>query len=55
MKNGNGGRDVLDDTMPVDRKLRTALGANQVAGFVTVPSEKKINLIIITLLLHLTI
>ena len=29
--------------MPVgrDRKIRTALRANQIAGFVTVPSEKK--------------
>ena len=30
-------------TVPVgrDRKIRTALGTNQIAGFVTVPSEKK--------------
>ena len=46
-KNGNGARDVLGDyesvTVPVgrDRKIRTALRANQIAGFVTVPSEKK--------------
>ena len=31
-------------TMPVgrDRKIRTALRSNQIIGFVTVPSEKKI-------------
>ena len=46
-KNGNGARDVLGDyesvTVPVgkDRKIRTALRANQIPGFVTVPSEKK--------------
>ena len=30
-------------TVPVgrDRKIRTALRTNQIAGFVTVPSEKK--------------
>ena len=38
-------------TVPVgrDRKIRTALRTNQIAGFVTVPSEKKINSLIVFL------
>ena len=33
-------------TLPIDRgrKVRIALRVNQIAGFVTVPSEKKINI-----------
>ena len=45
MKNGIKGRDIFGVTVPVDRdrKLRTALRTNQIAGFVTVPSEKKMS------------
>ena len=49
MKNGNEVRMTLRFTisvaMPVgrDKKIRTALRTHQIAGFVTVPSEKKIN------------
>lgn len=45
--NGSKGRDVLGNhnivTLPVgrDRKIQTALRSNQIAGFVTMPSEKK--------------
>ena len=33
-------------TVPIDRgrKVRIALRVNQIAGFVTVPSEKKVNI-----------
>ena len=43
MKNGIKGGDVFGVTVPVgrDRKTRTTLRTNQIAGFVTVPSEKK--------------
>ena len=49
MKNDSVGRNVLGDSrkryipLPVgrDRKIRTAQRTNQIAGFVTVPSEKK--------------
>ena len=50
MKNGSEGRDLLSDsrngTVPIDRgrKVQTALRVNQIAGFVTVPSEKKVNI-----------
>ena len=40
MKNGNEGRGVL---VGRDMKTWTALKTNQIAGFVTVPSEKKNN------------
>ena len=49
MKNGNEGTDDSAThgsvTVPVgrDRKIRTALSAHWIAGFVTVPSEKKMN------------
>ena len=46
MKSGNEGRDVLDDSpLPLgrDRKIQTAQRTNQIAGFVTVASEKKMN------------
>ena len=38
MKNGSEGRDVL---LGRDKKIWTALRTNQIAGFLTVPSEKK--------------
>ena len=51
MKNGNEGRDVPGGSRKRYRargqrsiKIRTALRTNQIAGFVTVPSDKKINL-----------
>ena len=34
-------------TVVRDRKIRTALRANQIAGFVTVPSGKKIIVVIV--------
>ena len=34
-------------TVVRDRKIRTALRTNQIAGFVTVPSWKKINSFIV--------
>ena len=34
-----------------DRKIRTMLRTNQIAGFVTVPSEKKINVLTVCALL----
>ena len=50
-KNGNGADDSTTHvgvTVPVDRdrKIRTAPRTHQIAGFVTVPSEKKIHLIL---------
>ena len=34
-----------------DRKIRTTLRTNQIAGFITVPSEKKINVLTVCALL----
>ena len=44
-------------TVPVsrDRKIRTALRANQITGFVTVPSDKNIKLSITCSLLQLNL
>ena len=50
MKNGNKDKDVLGDSLKrfnlpcpwAERKIRTALTTNQIARFVTVPSEKKL-------------
>ena len=39
-------------TVVRDRKIRTALRTNQIAGFVTVPSWKKINSVMQRMLMH---
>ena len=52
IKNGNKGTDYSATyesvAVPVDRdkEIRTALSTHQIAGFVTVPTEKKIHLIL---------
>ena len=42
MKNGNEGRDVLSDSREQRQENYTALRTKKTAGFVTVPSEKKV-------------
>ena len=41
MKNGSEGRDVLSVSVSRDRKIRTALRTNQIAGFIAGSSEEK--------------
>ena len=41
MKNGSEGRDVLSVSVSRDRKIRTGLRTNQIAGFIAGSSEEK--------------